>query len=340
MHYSLVFAAAAVVGSATASYIPGWGNYNGNGRGYGPGYGGETVKVPPMLSFTGVASPLPSGTIFPTNTGVLPTGRPTGLPPNGPGTTTPRPQSTATKTIYTGTDSTTVTTTVIGTTTAIETITRFVPCSTPVGTAAGSTYYSTYLTVDYETTTRILETTEISVLCPATAIPPQATGGSSSYSSGSSSSSSGSNSGSNPDSNSGSNGSSNQGSSPQASCPASETTVYSTQFVTTTVISTINAVPTPCAACITYHITLPNGQPTSVIVTPTGGSSPIPISKPGGGNPLYPTKSNGGGGPNGPLPTGTSRGTAQSSGTSAPKPNASGAYVYTPNHKYGGWGYD
>ena len=89
-----------------------------------------------------------------------------------------------------GTATSTYTVTHTGTTTATKIITDYVPCSSAVGTASGSTYYSTYLTVSYHTATVTATTTEVEVICPATSVPagtgnspysPESTGSNSPY---------------------------------------------------------------------------------------------------------------------------------------------------------------
>lgn len=140
--------------------------------------------IPPHKGPTGSGSAHPPG---PTGTGSLSPPGPTGtgslLPPgqNAPG---PYPSKAITTTIYGGEAGITTTRTEIGTTKVLETITDFIPCSTPIGTAKGSTYYSTYLTVEYHTSTHVVTATK--VICPATPIPEGPTGGSSSSGYGSS----------------------------------------------------------------------------------------------------------------------------------------------------------
>jgi len=119
-------------------------------------------------------------------------------------------------------------------------------------------------------------------------------------------------------------------------CPASFTTVYSTLVVTKTVGADAGQAPTHCAACTTYYITLPNGQPTSVIVPPIGSSPTTPA----GGNPHYPTNGPykltypiGSGTGSVPKPTGA----PHPSGTGAPRPSGSGGYSSPP--VWGGYGY-
>ncbi|KAL8647757.1 MAG: hypothetical protein Q9210_005365, partial [Variospora velana] len=132
------------------------------------------VSHPTGLPNPGAGIPHPPGTGIshpPGTPGSYPTGTGHPLPP----TTLPIPPI-STTTRY-GPGSTTSTSTIVGTTTYVSTITKFVPCSTPVATAASSTYYSTYLTTSYSVSTITAVTTGYVVICP-TPTPGSGTSGS------------------------------------------------------------------------------------------------------------------------------------------------------------------
>ena len=59
----------------------------------------------------------------------------------------------------------------IGTTVQTKTITNFIPQSTAVATSAGTTYYSTYLSITSYTTCITLETTKVLTIYPTVPIP-------------------------------------------------------------------------------------------------------------------------------------------------------------------------
>ncbi|KAL9000234.1 MAG: hypothetical protein Q9169_001136 [Polycauliona sp. 2 TL-2023] len=124
----------------------------------------------------------PHSPIHPPGTGIQPpkpTSYPTGTGGGGvPPVTIPTPPV-ITKTIY-GPGTATITQTIVGTTSITSTITRFVPCSTPVATLGSSTIYSTSLTTVLSLTTIIAETTGYVVVCP-TPTPDSGSGSSSSH---------------------------------------------------------------------------------------------------------------------------------------------------------------
>ncbi|KAL9640676.1 MAG: hypothetical protein Q9204_000611 [Flavoplaca sp. TL-2023a] len=111
--------------------------------------------------------PLPPNPVHPPGTGIQPpkpTSPPTGTSGSISPTTTPVPPV-ITKTVY-GPGTATITQTFIGTTSITSTITRFLPCSTPVATMGSYTYYSTSLTTSLSLTTFTAETTSYVVICP------------------------------------------------------------------------------------------------------------------------------------------------------------------------------
>lgn len=304
----------------------------------------------PPSSGTGINShppyPIPSGSVAPpkgpTDSGSAPVRGPTGsgsLSPPGPtgtGSLPPPRQTTTTTTVYGGA-ATTTTKTLIGMTTVVDIVTKFSPCSTPVATAKGSTYYSTYLTIEYQTSTRTITTTQEVVVCPATPVPevPARESSSGSLGSGSPGSSGSNASPGHPSPEHPPTTAYGPGSLPTSgTCPASATTVYSTLVVTMTVSA--GPTPTHCGECTTYHITLPNGQLTSVIVdssptTPAGGNPPYPTHGPY--KPTYPIGSGTG---SVSKPTGSGTGTAVKP-TGARLPNGSGDY--SPSPVYRGYGH-
>ena len=251
----------------------------------------------------------------------------------------------------TGNVPSTTTVTHYGTTTHVETITTFVPCSTPIATSESSTYYSSYLTVSYSTRTFTSTITDVEVICPAaTPSHNQATGGfghASNYESAASKPAGGSGHEYNVVSEA---GSGSGPSTPAASyaphtvynsapaptagiCPA-EKTVYST--VVLEITKTIPAsAPTHCAVCETYTFTLPNGSPITTVIPTTYASSTQTISPGGGGS-----SGGSGGKPQPPIPgshngtlsypigTGTGTGHFSRTKTSGIKPSVTGAYGY------------
>ena len=98
-------------------------------------------------------------------------------------------------------------------------------------------------------------------------------------------------------------------------------TVYSTVVVSVTVPA--GGATTPCSACKTYVLTLPNGSPYTAVVTSTSTAGPQDSGKPtGAGSPPYPYPGQGGSGPKG---SGSSY--IMSNGPTA-APSASGTYRY------------
>ena len=224
------------------------------------------------------------------------------------------------------------------------------PCSSAVGTASGSTYYSTYLTVSYHTATVTATTTEVEVICPATSVP--AGTGNSPYSP----ESTGSNSPYGNEHNNGGygSGSSSYGAIPTSSlyghpspeypastvygagskptagtCAPSETTVYSTIVVTKTANADYAPTGSACEECSTYHITLPNGYPTSVVVPPAGEPT-----YGAGHNAPYPSHSYGNGGsPYHPIGSGTGSVYLPTGTGSAAVPTGSSGYGYSYDYR-------
>lgn len=242
---------------------------------------GTGTHYPHIPSGSGSVPPHGSGSVPPYGSG--------SVPPTGPITSPSYPITTVTHSTGTGTSTYTITHT--GTTTAVETITTFVPHSSPVGTASGSTYYSTYLTVSYHTSTVTATTTEIEVVCPTSSAKPSLdvpdyngayVSASSVYGAVPTSSLYGQESPEYPASTV-----YGPGSKPtDGTCPPSATTVYSTIAVTVT--ANAEGKPTACAKCSTYHVTLPNGHTTSVVVPPADSSPYYPTGS-GTGSYYHPT---------------------------------------------------
>ncbi|KAI4284420.1 MAG: hypothetical protein L6R38_001426 [Xanthoria sp. 2 TBL-2021] len=111
--------------------------------------------------------PHPHNPVHPPGSGIQPPQTP--KYPTGTGGTLPLPTvpvpPVITKTIY-GPGTATITQTFVGTTSIVSTVTKFVPCSTPVATAGSSTYFSTSLTTILSLTTITAETTSYVVVCP------------------------------------------------------------------------------------------------------------------------------------------------------------------------------
>ncbi|CAF9940587.1 MAG: hypothetical protein ALECFALPRED_008763 [Alectoria fallacina] len=129
----------------------------------------------------------------PTGSGVGPTGTGHGaspLPTPGPHTTTITKTSDVASKSSIGRTSLplaltsatgTMTSTLFDTTTLTSTITKYVPCSSPIATVGSSTFYSTSLTTTYSITTVTQTSTTYEVICPSTTGPgvggPAPTGG-------------------------------------------------------------------------------------------------------------------------------------------------------------------
>ncbi|KAL9609859.1 MAG: hypothetical protein Q9167_005403 [Letrouitia subvulpina] len=291
MRSSLALVAASLASYASAYWIPYYDyDVSSNPRGTKPSDGHH--PYPGTALHTG-GVPYPTGGSHPHGTGVYPpgNGHPTGTGGGSPPTSLP-PAPPVTTTIY-GPGSTTSTSTIIGTTTVVSTITKFVPCSSPVATAAGTTYYSTSLTKSLSLTTITSTTTGYVVVCP-TPTPGH---------------------GSLP----------GTGNDTPAGCPAPTATITTcpvgagkpAETVYSTIYSTliINAgsspsKPTHCPVCTTYTVTLPNGVPITTVYSPEPSATNHPVPLPGGPShgsenlPPYPTGSHGGSGPNGPTGTG------------------------------------
>ena len=269
--------------------------------------------------------PSGSGSVPPDDSGSVPPHGSGSVPPTGPITKPSFPISTVTHSTGTGTSTYTITHT--GTTTVKQIITAFVPSSSPVGTASGSTYYSTSLAVSYRTSIITATTTQIEVVCPTnpahpTLDVPDHNGAYVSASSGPDDNDAYVSPTGGPDDNDayvsptgayGAVPTSNldgqespeypastvygPGSKPtEGTCPPSATTVYSTVAVTVT--AGAGGKPTACKKCSTYHVTLPNGQATDVVVPPADGQTDAPghIETPSppyptGNSPHYPTGS-------------------------------------------------
>lgn len=270
----------------------------------GTGSGHSTYTEP---SGTGVV-PHPSGTgvgPHPSGTGV----EPSGTGPRGTGShpeVTP-PVSVPPKTITITRDvPSTTTITHVYTSTVVQTITTFVPCSTPIATQDSSTLYSSYLTVSYSTITVTYTSTSYEVVIPRTTPSGSKPTGGSGYGPGysavpgaSPSNAVGHNQGSGSGNNGGSgnnhggSGNNHGGSTvtivpiagtdaipsyaphtsyaPQVgSCPPAEV-VYSTVVIeiTKTIEAPGSHHQTPCPVCETYTFTLPNGSHISTIISPS-----------------------------------------------------------------------
>ena len=210
-----------------------------------------------------------------------------------------------------------------------------------LGTASGKTYYSTYLTTSYHTHTVTATTTEVEVVCPATSVPygPESTPTNSPYS---------------PEHNNGGYGSEAAGyramptsslyahGSPEypasttygpsyaptsGTCAPSATTIYSTVVVTKT--AGVESVPTGSGEYSTYHITLPNGYATSVVVPAEGKPTYAPVH-----NAPYPYHHGHGNGGSSYYPYGSGTVSVyQPTGTGTAAPSGSAGYGY------GGYGY-
>lgn len=111
--------------------------------------------------------PHPHNPVHPPGTGIQPPQ--TSKYPTGTGGALPLPTvpvpPVITKTIY-GPGTATITQTFVGTTSIVSTVTKFVPCSTPVATVGSSTYFSTSLTTLLSLITITTETTSYVVVCP------------------------------------------------------------------------------------------------------------------------------------------------------------------------------
>jgi hypothetical protein len=257
----------------------------------------------------------------PSGTGVVPHPGGTGVEPSGTGprgtgsvpvVTPPVSEPPTTITITRDVPSTT-TITHVYTSTVVQTITTFVPCSTPIATQGSSTFYSRYLTISYSTITVTYTSTSYEVVHPRTTPSDSKPTGGSGYGPGYSSvpGASPSNAvGHHQGSGSGNNGGSDNtvpGSGPNhggatvtivpiagtnaipsyaphtsyapqvGSCPPAEV-VYSTVVIeiTKTVGSPGSDHQTPCPVCETYTFTLPNGSSISTIISPSA-----PVATPG-----------------------------------------------------------
>lgn len=294
-------------GTVTYSYPHGTGSY--------PHPTGTDSYHPYRPHGTGSVPPYGSGSVPPHGTGTH--------PPYGPITTQSSPITT--KTHSTGTGTSTYTLTHTGTITSIKTITDYVPCSSPVGTASGSTYYSTYLTVSYHTSIVTATTTEIEVVCPTgfAHTSPEVQDHHAGYPSQSHAVPTSHASPEYPASTA-----YGPGSKPTAGvCPPSETTVYSTLVVTVT--ADANGKPTACAGCSTYHITLPNGHATDVVVPPADNPTHLPghIETPSA---PYPTK----GAPHYPIGSGTGSYVHPTGTGTAVVPTGSASYGHVHGYEY------
>lgn len=309
--------------------------YGGDSSSEAPPSTGTYAPLYPVSSGTGITYPHPTGSSappYPVPSGssytyphgsVTPSGSGTGSVTYSATTETATYPHETTYTVSTGTGSTTYTSTHYGTTTEVNTVTKFVPCSTPIATSAGSTYYSSYLTASSYTTTNTITTTAYAVVCPTAAPAHETTPGSESYTHG-------------PES-----GPAHTALPPKTlygsasgTCPP-EKTVYSTLVATSTYTVTEGAAaPTHCPKCETYTFSLPNGQTYTTTIAPsthpvaktTETVAPYPIPGKPTSYPYHPS----GTGSVKPLPTASGSnvypGPSQSTGTAVPTEYFPGGY--------------